>query len=50
MRACTSVIMPVRNGAVFIAEAISSALAALGEDDEVVVVADEGSTTLRARS
>jgi glycosyltransferase involved in cell wall biosynthesis len=42
MPGCTSVIMPVRNGAAFIAEAISSALAQLGEGDEVVVV-DDGS-------
>ena len=50
MRACTSVIMPVRNGAVFITEAVSSALAELGEDDEVVVFADHGATILRGRS
>jgi hypothetical protein len=40
--------MPVRNSAVFITEAVSSA--ELGEDDEVVVVADHGATTLRRRS
>jgi glycosyltransferase involved in cell wall biosynthesis len=36
----TSVIMPVRNGIRFIAEAIDSALHQLGEDDEIVIVDD----------
>jgi glycosyltransferase involved in cell wall biosynthesis len=43
MRACTSVIMPVFNGAAFIKEAISSALPQLQDRDEIVVV-DDGST------
>ena len=43
MLACTSVIIPVRNGAAFIAEAMSSALLQLGEGDEIIVV-DDGST------
>src|SRR5688500_3708111 len=38
-----SVILPVRNGAAFIEQAIASALPQLSADDEVVVV-DNGST------
>lgn len=40
---CTSVIIPVRNGAAYISEAMSSALAQLDNKDELVVV-DDGST------
>ena len=43
MRACTSVVIPVRNGAAFIVEAISSALSQLQGRDEIIVV-DDGST------
>jgi glycosyltransferase involved in cell wall biosynthesis len=43
MRPETSVIIPVRNGARFVAEAIASVLAQVLEDDEVVAV-DDGST------
>lgn len=39
----TSVIMPVRNGERFIAEAVASVLRQLGPDDELVVI-DDGST------
>ena len=39
----TSVIMPVRNGAAFIAEGIRSALVQLNSNDELLV-ADDGST------
>src|SRR5947207_2665759 len=38
-----SVILPVRNGAAFVGQAIASALSQLVEDDEIVVV-DNGST------
>jgi glycosyltransferase involved in cell wall biosynthesis len=43
MRPETSVIIPVRNGARFVAEAIASALEQLGDGDEVLAV-DDGST------
>jgi glycosyltransferase involved in cell wall biosynthesis len=39
--------MPVRNGATFIAEAISSALVQLGDTDEIVVVDDASSDDTR---
>ena len=39
----TSVIIPVRNGAVFVGEAVASALGQLNDGDEVVVV-DDAST------
>ncbi|MBV8592129.1 MAG: glycosyltransferase [Acetobacteraceae bacterium] len=39
----TSVIIPVRNGAKFVVQAIISVLEQLGEDDELLVV-DDGST------
>jgi glycosyltransferase involved in cell wall biosynthesis len=39
----TSVIIPVRNGAKFVVQAIISVLEQLGEDDELIVV-DDGST------
>jgi glycosyltransferase involved in cell wall biosynthesis len=48
MRACTSVIMPVRNGAAFVSEAISSALAQLGGGDEIVVVDDNSTDGTRS--
>ena len=38
-----SVILPVRNGATFVRQAIVSTLSQLAEDDEIVVV-DNGST------
>jgi glycosyltransferase involved in cell wall biosynthesis len=44
----TSVIIPVRNGAAFIVEAIASALPQLKAGDEIVVV-DDGSTDVRGR-
>jgi glycosyltransferase involved in cell wall biosynthesis len=37
----TSVIIPVRNGSNFLAEAVESALAQLGPNDEVIVVWDD---------
>ena len=37
--------MPVRNGAPFIAEAISSALTQLGDEDEIVVINDASTDT-----
>src|SRR5438477_190200 len=40
MRPETSVIVPVRNGARFIAEAIASVLEQLGDGDEVLVIDD----------
>jgi glycosyltransferase involved in cell wall biosynthesis len=43
MKPETSVIIPVRNGARFVGEAIASVLAQLGEGDEVLIV-DDGST------
>ena len=43
MKPETSVIIPVRNGAKFVTQAIASVLAQLPEDDEVVAV-DDGST------
>src|SRR3978361_982737 len=43
MRACTSVVIPVRNGAAFIVESIFSALSQLQGRDEIIVV-DDGST------
>jgi glycosyltransferase involved in cell wall biosynthesis len=39
----TSIIIPVRNGARFVAEAIASVLAEIGEGDEILAV-DDGST------
>jgi glycosyltransferase involved in cell wall biosynthesis len=44
----TSVIVPVRNGAKFIAEAIGSALAQLDQADEVIVVDDASTDETRA--
>jgi glycosyltransferase involved in cell wall biosynthesis len=41
----TTVIVPVRNGAAFVGEAVGSALAQLGGGDEVIVV-DDASTDL----
>ena len=41
MAAVTSVIIAVRNGANFLAEAVDSALTQLGPDDEVLVVWDD---------
>jgi len=43
MRPETSVIIPVRNGARFVAEAIASVLMQLGDGDEVLAI-DDGST------
>ena len=43
MKPETSVIIPVRNGAQFVGEAIASVLAQLRDGDEVLVV-DDGST------
>jgi glycosyltransferase involved in cell wall biosynthesis len=43
MGANTSVIMPVRDGAAFIAEAIQSALVQLAQTDEIIVVDDHSS-------
>lgn len=43
MRPETSVIIPVRNGARFVGEAIASVLAQLGNGDEILAV-DDGST------
>ena len=40
MSPTTSVIVPVRNGAAFVGEAVASALAQLGGGDEVIVVDD----------
>jgi len=44
----TSVILPVRNGERFIAEAIRSALSQLAADDEIVVVDDASSDATRS--
>jgi glycosyltransferase involved in cell wall biosynthesis len=44
----TSVIIPVRNGAKFVAEAIGSALAQLDQADEVIVVDDASTDDTRA--
>jgi glycosyltransferase involved in cell wall biosynthesis len=44
----TSVIMPVRNGARFIAAALGSALSQLAADDEILVVDDASTDTTRA--
>jgi len=43
MGTTTSVIVPVRNGAAFVGEAVASALGQLGDDDEIIVV-DDAST------
>jgi glycosyltransferase involved in cell wall biosynthesis len=43
----TSVIIPVRNGAQFIAEAVDSALQQLALDDEVIVVDDKSTDMTR---
>ena len=48
MRACTSVIMPVCNGAAFITEAITSALPQLQERDEIVVIDDVSTDNTRS--
>ena len=44
----TSVIMPVRNGVRFIAEALDSALQQLADDDEIVVIDDASTDDTRS--
>lgn len=44
----TSVILPVRNGARFVADAIRSALSQLAADDEIVVVDDASTDATRS--
>jgi glycosyltransferase involved in cell wall biosynthesis len=48
MSACTSIIVPVRNGAKFIREAIVSALPQLASSDEIIVVDDASEDETRA--
>jgi glycosyltransferase involved in cell wall biosynthesis len=43
MTGCTNVILPVRNGARYVAEAIRSVLVQLDEDDELIVIDDASS-------
>jgi glycosyltransferase involved in cell wall biosynthesis len=43
MGSSTSVIMPVRNGAVYIAEAAVSVLAQIDQDDELIIIDDHSS-------
>jgi len=43
MNPSTSVIIPVRNGAAFVAEAMDSALLQLDQADELIVVDDHSS-------
>jgi glycosyltransferase involved in cell wall biosynthesis len=45
---CTSVIMPVRNGARFVEEAVDSALRQLAAEDEIVVVDDASTDATRS--
>ena len=42
-RLSTAVIMPVRNGELYVAQAIDSVLAELDDKDEIIVI-DDGST------
>jgi len=48
MTTTTSVIIPVRNGAQFIAEAVNSVLSQLGTDDRIFVVDDASTDGTRA--
>ena len=48
MNSRTSVIMPVRNGARFISEALNSVLQQLAPDDEVIIVDDASTDATRA--
>jgi len=47
MSSRTSVIIPVRNGVRFVAEAVHSVLAQLGPDDEIIVVDDASADDTR---
>jgi glycosyltransferase involved in cell wall biosynthesis len=48
MKSCTSVIMPVRNGARFIAEALDSVLEQLAPEDEIIVIDDASTDATRS--